>query len=334
MPMIWSHHSREAEFALQAVRTAAGVCEVVRREAGVAPWRKADTSPVTVADFASQALVAGRLAEAFPGDALIAEEDSRTLESDPAALAQVVKRLRVVRPEADAGRARAWIDRGSGEAGDRFWTLDPVDGTKGFLRGGQYVVALALIEGGVVVVAALAAPSLGVDLQPLPSSEGCVVIAVRGDGAWVLSLDGGGGRRLCVSECDSPSDARLLSSVENTHTDPEQLARLTRRLGLTAEPIRLDSQAKHLVIAGGQAEVLIRFPPHDRPSYKEKLWDVAAGLLVVEEAGGRATDLDGRALDLMAGRELRRNRGILISNGRLHEAALGAVMAAQGETPA
>ncbi len=129
-------------------------------------------------------------------------------------------------------------------------------------------------------------------------------------------------------------DARLLTSVESAHTDPEQLARLTRRLGLTAEPIRMDSQAKYLAIAGGQAELLIRFPPHDRPSYKEKLWDVAAGLLVVEEAGGRATDLDGRTLDLMTGRELHRNRGILISNGRLHEAALGAVRAALGESPA
>jgi 3'(2'), 5'-bisphosphate nucleotidase len=234
----------------------------------------------------------------------------------------------------DAGRVRAWIDRGGGQVGDRFWTLDPIDGTKGFLRGDQYVVALALIEGGAVVVAALAAPSLGLDLQPRPSTDGCIVIAVRGDGTWVVPLDGSGERRVVVSECESPSDARLLSSVESAHTDPEQLARLTRRLGLTAEPIRMDSQAKYLVIAGGQAELLIRFPPQDRPDYKEKLWDVAAGLLVVEEAGGRATDVDGRKLDLMAGRELRHNRGSLISNGRLHEAALDAVRASLGESPA
>ena len=332
--MIWSHHFREAEFALQAVRAAAGVCQAVRRDAGGTSLRKADTSPVTVADFASQALIAGQLAEAFPDDPLVAEEDSRTLESDPATLAQVVERLRTLRPEVDAGRVRAWIDRGGGQVGDRFWTLDPIDGTKGFLRGDQYVVGLALIEGGAVVVAALAAPSLGVDLQPRPSTDGCIAIAVRGDGTWVVPLEGGGGRRIEVSECESPSDARLLSSVESAHTDPEQLARLTRRLGLRAEPIRMDSQAKYLVIAGGQADLLVRFPPKDRPSYKENLWDVAAGLLVVEEAGGRATDLDGQALDLMAGRELRRNRGILVSNGRLHEAALGAVRAVLGESPA
>ena len=333
--MIWSHYSREAEFALQAVRAAAGVCRAVRRDAGGASLRKADTSPVTVADFASQALIAGRLAEAFPDDPLVAEEDSRTLESDPATLAQVVQRLRALRPEADAGRVRAWIDRGGGQPGDRFWTLDPIDGTKGFLRGDQYVVALALIEGGEVVVAALAAPALGVDLQPRPSNDGCVVIAVRGEGSWVLPLDdGSGARRLMVSGCETPSDARLLSSVEGGHTDPELQERITRRLNLTADTVRLDSQAKCLVIAGGGAELLMRFPPQDRPDYKEKLWDVAAGLLVVEEAGGRATDVDGRELDLMAGRELRRNRGSLISNGRLHEAALGAVRAALGESPA
>jgi len=332
--MIWNHHSREVEFALQAVHAAAGVCQAVRHDAGGASLRKADTSPVTVADFASQALIAGQLAEAFPDDPLVAEEDSRTLESDPATLTQVVERLRTLRPEVDAGRVRAWIDRGGGQVGDRFWTLDPIDGTKGFLRGDQYVVALALIEGGKVVVAALAAPSLGLDLQPRPSTDGCIVIAVRGDGTWVVPLDGTGERRIVVSKCDSPSDARLLSSVESAHTDPEQQARVTRRLGLTAEPIRMDSQAKYLVIAGGQAEMLIRFPPQNRPDYKEKLWDVAAGLLVVEEAGGRATDVDGRKLDLMAGRELRHNRGSLISNGRLHEAALDAVRASLGESPA
>jgi 3'(2'), 5'-bisphosphate nucleotidase len=328
--MNWEHHAAEAEFALRAVRGAAGICRDVRRDLGSAALRKMDTSPVTVADFASQALVAGWLAEAFPADPLVAEEDSRMLEADPAAEAQVVERLRRVRPEADAARVRAWIDQGAGRPGDRFWTLDPIDGTKGFVRGDQYVIALALMEAGSVVVAALAAPMLGIDLEPRPSQEGCVMLAVRGQGSWVVPLAGDGMQRVCVSECDQPSQARLLSSVEGGHTDPEQLERFKGKLGLATEPIRLDSQAKYLVLAGGRAELLIRFPPKDRPSYKEKLWDVAAGLLVAQEAGGRATDLAGRPLDLTAGRELSRNRGSLITNGRLHEAALEAAAAAVG----
>jgi 3'(2'), 5'-bisphosphate nucleotidase len=330
--MIWNHHSREANFALQAVHAAAGVCQAVRHDAGGASLRKADTSPVTVADFASQALIAGQLAEAFPDDPLVAEEDSRTLESDPATLTQVVERLRVLHPEVDAGRVRAWIDRGGGQVGDRFWTLDPIDGTKGFLRGDQYVVALALIEGGwswwprwrrLWGSTLPAAPS-----TTAASSSPCEGMA-RGSYCSIFAAANGASRFLD----ESPSDARLPSSVESAHTDPEQLARPPVALGHGGQSA-LDSQAKYLVIAGGQAEPLIRFPPQKRPDYKEKLWDVAAGLVVVEEAGGRATDVDGRKLDLMAGRELRHNRGSLISNGRLHEAALDAVRASLGESPA
>jgi 3'(2'), 5'-bisphosphate nucleotidase len=205
--MLWNHHSREAEFALQAVRAAAGVCQAVRHDAGGASLRKADTSPVTVADFASQALIAGRLAEAFPGDPLVAEEDSRTLESDPATLPQVVERLRTLRPEVDAGRVRAWIDRGGGQVGDRFWTLDPIDGTKGFLRGDQYVVALALIEGGTVVVAALAAPSWG--STAAAAIDRCIVIAVRMARGSCLSMQRRGPSWFLNVIA---ADARLLSS--------------------------------------------------------------------------------------------------------------------------
>jgi 3'(2'), 5'-bisphosphate nucleotidase len=210
---------------------------------------------------------------------------------------------------------------------ERFWALDPIDGTKGFLRGDQYVVTLALLEAGRVVVAAVAAPMLGVDLQPRPDASGCVVVAVRGQGAWAMPLDGSGERRLRVSDCHMPSEARVLRSVEDIHTDPPRLARIAERLGLTRPPIAFDSQAKYLIIAGGEAELLIRLLPSAKPDYKEKLWDVAAGVLLIEEAGGRVTDLHGQPLDLMAGRELTHNYGSLISNGHLHDAVLSAASA-------
>jgi 3'(2'), 5'-bisphosphate nucleotidase len=62
--------------------------------------------------------------------------------------------------EPDTEQVLAWIDRGSGECGRRFWTLDPVDGTKGLLRGGQYVIALALVTDGLVEVAVIGCPRL------------------------------------------------------------------------------------------------------------------------------------------------------------------------------
>ena len=190
--MNWEHHAAEAEFALRAVRAAAVVCRAVRREATSMSLPKADSSPVTEADFASQALIAGWLAETFPADPLIAEEDSRMLGSDPDLAERVVARVRQARPEATLSQLMSWLDRGDGYVSDRFWTLDPIDGTKGLVRGEQYVVALALLEAGRVVVAAVAAPMLGVDLQPRADASGCVVVAVRGQGAWAMPLAGDG----------------------------------------------------------------------------------------------------------------------------------------------
>ena len=76
----------------------------------------------------------------------------------------------------------AWIERGQAEPGQRFWTCDPIDGTKGFLRGGQYAVALALVEAGQVQVGVLGCPRLSDLSQAEPSDPGVLMIAVRGAG--------------------------------------------------------------------------------------------------------------------------------------------------------
>jgi len=231
--MFLDHHAAEAEFALRAVRAAGRLCQVVRQDAQRPSLSKADASPVTEADFASQALIAGWLAETFPADPLIAEEDSRMLESNPGLAKRALARVRQVRPEANIRRVMIWLDRGGGRVSDRFWTLDPIDGTKGFVRGDQYVVALALLEAGRVAVAAVAAPMLGIDLRPQPDTFGCAVVAVRGQGAWAMPLDGSGERRLKVSDCHMPSEARVLCSAEDQHTDPKRLHLVAERLDLS-----------------------------------------------------------------------------------------------------
>ena len=89
----------------------------------------------------------------------------------------------------------------------------------------------------------------------------------------------------------------------------------------------MDSQAKYAILAAGQGDLMLRLLSPDRPYYREKIWDQAAGSLVLEEAGGRISDLDGKALDFTTGRELKNNRGVLASNGKLHTAALQAIKA-------
>jgi 3'(2'), 5'-bisphosphate nucleotidase len=91
-------------------------------------------------------------------------------------------------------------------------------------------------------------------------------------------------------------------------------------LGTLAPPLLMDSQAKHVAVAAGASDLLIRVPPD--PEFHDAVWDQAPGSLLIEEAGGRITDLAGRPLDFKTGRRLRHNTGMLASNGLLHAAAL------------
>ncbi len=319
-------HDREREVAIAAVREAARLCRAVRAEIDPGVLDKQDLSPVTVADFGSQAVVCRTLAGAFPDDPVVAEEDSADLrrEENAAALAAVTRHVGAFSPEADEEAVGRWIDHGGAKADtSRFWTLDPIDGTKGFLRNEQYAVALALIVDGRVEVAALACPNLPVE----PGGSwpvGALFTAVRGVGAFVQPLEGDEPpRSIRVSAKEDPASARFCESVESGHSAHGDAAAIATKLGLRAEPVRLDSQAKYGVVARGEAEVYLRLPT--RADYREKIWDHAAGWLVVSEAGGRVTDVDGQALEFTHGRTLAANRGVIATNGRLHGALLEAV---------
>lgn len=323
--------TREAAFAVSIVRQAAAMGRRIRSGMSVMKLTKGDLSPVTVADFAIQALVARAFEQQFPSDPLVAEERSSELRTSEAVLDAVTHFVAEAAPEANPDRVCRWIDRGAGGTpAGRFWTLDPIDGTKGYLRGGQYAVALALLVGGTVEFGVLGCPNLDKGLQPLvqPAAQdsGIIAIAQRGRGAAYTSLaEGGDFKPLRVSPCRDVSAARLMRSHEAGHTNVAQLDAFVRAMGIEAAPVLMDSQAKYAVLAAGNAELLVRFLSPDAPDYREKIWDHAAGSIVIEEAGGRVTDLDGHPLDFTAGRALRRNRGLLVSNGPVHETALQAI---------
>jgi 3'(2'), 5'-bisphosphate nucleotidase len=318
-------HNPEIRFALEATRRAALLVRLIQMEMVVTSHEKDDRSPVTVADYASQALVARLLADTFPQDALVAEEDAAALRATPL-LQQVTAYVSHELPAATPEAVCAWIDLGRSAPARRFWTLDPIDGTKGFLRGDQYVVALALVEDGLVQIGVLGCPNLLDGYRPDYEGEGSLVVAVRGQGSWVASLisphyfD-----PLRTSRRHDPSTARLLRSFESRHTNPSQIEELVTSLGISTQAIAMDSQAKYCVLASGKADLMLRLLSPAHPDYREKIWDHAAGLLVVTEAGGMVTDLDGKPLDFSVGRTLANNRGVLASNGLLHPAILQAL---------
>jgi 3'(2'), 5'-bisphosphate nucleotidase len=319
-----SGYERELEVALEAVRRSARVCRSVQAKIGPQALSKKDSSPVTIADFASQALVCRALLEAFPDDPVIAEEDAQALRGPEGEmlLPTIVEELRPFGSPTDLA-ILSFIDHGGAvEYSPRFWTLDPIDGTKGFLRGDQYAVALALVVDGQLTVAALACPNL--DLGGAAPGRGSVYWAVRGHGAQAATLfDDGPAQAIAVSRQRDIEGFRTCESFESGHSNQDESAKLVEMLGIRAAPVRLDSQAKYGIVARGDAELYLRLPT--RKDYREKIWDHAAGSLVVQEAGGVVTDVSGKPLDFTLGQELGGNRGVVVTHGLEHARVLSAL---------
>jgi len=198
---------------------------------------KGDGSPVTVADREAEALLRERIRSRFPGHGILGEEFG----------------------EEGAGAAVRWI-------------LDPIDGTRSFMRG-------VPLYGVLIGIEADGQPVVGV--AHFPALQGEMVSAARGLGClW-------NGRRTRVSAASRLEDAALLT------TDPERVLaapgvgpgwrRLSRRVALTRS---WGDAWGHALVATGRAEVMVD------PVLSS--WDAAPLLTILEEAGGRFTDLHGR----------------------------------------
>jgi 3'(2'), 5'-bisphosphate nucleotidase len=354
--------------ALVAVRNACRVTEILQPEwdendgksSSNMKVSKADLSPVTVADFAVQGLILKMLNDTFPGDGFIAEEDSTALQTDDLLCQRVASSASLnpkeVMDAIDLGKSYqqwSYSEKGMNPSDtqnarpSRVWVLDPIDGTRGFLRGrrsgGQYAIALALIENGVPVIGILGCPNLPVDVDDdryewqdgethlnNRLSRGCIFVASRGGGCYQLFLDPptssatNGCRRLHVTSDRSTQDARFCIGVERYSDALGQCAGMAQYIHgpdraldpVTGEILRsrrMDSQAKHGVIARGGAELYVRLP---KAGYVEWIWDHAAGNVVIEEAGGAMTDAFGRPIDFSLGAQLSPDiRGVLMSSG-------------------
>lgn len=322
----------EIAFMNRVLRETALLARTIQTEAADQKLTKSDLSPVTAADFSVQAVVAHRMRDAFPDAVLVGEEGASHLrEPEQEALREgIAGYVSGCIPGATGAAVCDWIDEGAGEPGDRFWTLDPIDGTKGYRRGGHYAIALALIENGVVRCGGLACPVMTETCSAEATGSGAILLAQRGAGTWLAPLDRPGApfSPIRVSSCSTAAEARLMRSVESGHTNVESLEAIALHLGIPPDRcVLMDSQAKYAALAAGQAEMLFRLLSPSRPDYLECIWDHAAGSIVLEEAGGKVTDINGRSFDFSQGRKLAKNTGLFASNGFLHEAGLAALAA-------
>ena len=265
-----------------------------------------------MADFGSQASVGRALEQSFPDDPLIAEEDAAELRGAENAglLADFVAGSGGTTPMPIPARSAA----GSIAAAPRRSAIGSGPSTRSTDEGLPPQRTIRRRPGagrrgprprrgpGVPEPAAGPRRRFGRhDLRRCPG-PGCLFHPTQG---------GGRETRISVSLQHDPVAARFCESVESGHSAHDESAAVAARLGIAAAPLRLDSQAKYGVVARGEADAYLRLPT--RAEYREKIWDHAAGVLIVEEAGGTVTDITGRPLEFTHGRELAVNRGVIVT---------------------
>ncbi|CAG8589378.1 15139_t:CDS:2, partial [Dentiscutata erythropus] len=322
----------ERAVAINAVLRASKVCQKVFQNLVTSDTViKKDRSPVTVADFSAQAVVNTILYESFPNDPIVGEEDSGSLHGDNG------KELRnkvlslvntvVDTPLGDNELLDA-IDRGnfSGGSRGRMWTLDPIDGTMGFLRGEQFCVGLALIIDGDIQLGVLGCPNLPVDIKAPEGERGCLFVAVKGQGAFQRKFSSTEEIKIHMADISSPSVASFCESVEASHSSHDDAAKIASLLEITKPPLRMDSMCKYCALARGDANIYLRLPT--RPDYEENIWVHIirnSGCVLIKEAGGTVADIYNKPLDFSLGRTLKSNKGVIVAHSKIFEQVIDAV---------
>lgn len=306
--------------AIHAVQQAQIACINVQNTF-ITSVSKEDRSPVTIADFAAQSIVSMILEEYDAAIPLVGEEDAQLLRENEELQQKVCSVVHAVLPNKTKEEILNAIDRGTHEGGENgtFWVLDPIDGTKGFLRKQQYAIALGLVENGDVTLGVLGCPNLPQNLNALDQSIGSLFFATKGGGSfrWLSSEESEP-----ISVSNNP--LRFCESVEKGHSSHSRSQQIADIVGITAPPIRMDSQCKYALVAQGQAAAYLRLT---KGGYVEKIWDHAAGAIIITEAGGMLTDLYGKPLDFSKGRTLSSNKGIIAScGGALHQELVAAYL--------
>jgi 3'(2'), 5'-bisphosphate nucleotidase len=181
---------------------------------------------------------------------------------------------------------------------DRVWLIDPMDGTKNFIqRDGDFAVQIGLAVSGEVVAGAVYQPARDVLYR-----------AVRGDGAWI-ELNGGSAQRMSVSARTDPKEMVLASS--RSHRSP-RMQRVVESFGFKKETRRGSVGVKVGLIAEQEADIYLHLSPGT------KQWDTCAPQIILEEAGGRLTDLFGQPIRYN-GVRIDNQNGIVATNGAAHE---------------
>ncbi|KAH6695525.1 inositol monophosphatase family protein [Plectosphaerella plurivora] len=354
-----SPYTKELHTAIAAVQHAAALTRRVLAAANksnasgaVESVSKTDLSPVTVADFAAQALLTAAIRAVFPDDSFVGEETADDLRADPALLASVWDYLQQAASLATTETNLTFPDSpehacelidlpGRGVPGPgRIWVFDPVDGTKTFIRGEIYAVNACLMIDGVQTVAVVGLPNLAPDaIPPLRNDTvdpdpngGSILYAVQGHGSFIRPLVGAPSLAgtLIPQHDPRPSELRLVTSLDATSAAPGVHEKIASRLGVAYPGSDLLGWvARWASLALGHANVT--YWVYKRRQRLGKIWDHAGAMLLFQEAGGKVTDLDGKEPNLIAGRQMVANYGWVAAPAGIHADVLKTVREAMVE---
>jgi len=225
-------------------------------------------------------------------------------DADRASQEIILKRLHAAFP-ADrlcGEESTPTLSQASNSASPRLWIVDPIDGTRGFAKkNGEFSIMIGLVEHGQVILGAVYEP--GIDR---------LTYAVKGQGCHVINK-GGAAKQSHVTATDSL--AKSIMSISRSQKDAGR-QKLLHAFG-TKDTIQTYSAGIKLAqVARGETDLYLG----DYLTLKD--WDVCAGHILVEEAGGTITSVDGLPISYEGTGKSLKGRGILATNGKVHQACL------------
>ncbi|PHH80185.1 hypothetical protein CDD80_2556 [Ophiocordyceps camponoti-rufipedis] len=335
----------ELAVGFQALQLAAQLSQAIIATDDKGVTEKADLSPVTVADFAVQALLIATFKHAFPDDSFVGEENAASLRKDEALLERVWELLQQlnVREPCHVPATRQQMcdlidDAGAanprGGPSGRIWVFDPIDGTKTYLRGELYAINIGLLVDGVQTLGIIGCPNMSMNATgPIRNAdvapEGCIVYAVKSQGAFVRSLQGDAGnaqsRRIPhLTDCRDDT-IRFVTSFGLVDSGLDDVHRVVaERLGAVFPGCDLVPWVlRWAVLALGLGNTTVWV--YKRKDRFAKAWDHAGAMLLFEETGGKISDVLGRPIDFTVGRRMSNNCGFVAAPERLHDQVLKVV---------
>ncbi|KFA51424.1 hypothetical protein S40293_03276, partial [Stachybotrys chartarum IBT 40293] len=324
-----SPYANELRIAIGVVQKAAQLGQSIIASNDKGTVEKHDHSPVTVADFAIQALLVATFKAAFPDDVFVGEEDASDLRAKPDLLDRVWGLLEGIGGDEDA-RALCRLPRskehlcdlvdqcGANKPGrGRTWVFDPIDGTQNYVSRKLYAINIGLLLDGKQQLGVVGCPNMSIeaaapfcDTDVDPTGTGCIIFAVKDHGTHIRALPGSLAdtptRRL---PRNSSSAIKFLTSTTVESCLPNIHEKIARSLSTPYPNVDLLPWVlRWAVLALGLGNTTVWV--YKKRARYGKVWDHSGAMLLFEETGGKITDVHGKDIDLTVERKMVGNFGL------------------------